>query len=218
MTEFEKITPQGFFPTHVWVQDLKPEVYEPLNRQVMKDLNEMTAPRPQLRPGQNWQTEQNLHEFEEFDALIKLFRASSETVLEEMGLEYGGVEITGCWANINPRGAFHIPHSHPNNFLSGIYYVQALPGADSVSFHDPRPQQEIIAPASKRETVYTAAVQSLPIHAGRMAIFPSWLVHSVVANRSEQLRISISFNIMFSRFAETMSQPKWSGIPLRRKS
>ena len=95
MTEFEKITPQGFFPTHVWVQDLKPEVYEPLNRQVMKDLNEMTAPRPQLRPGQNWQTEQNLHEFEEFDALIKLFRASSETVLEEMGLEYGGVEITG---------------------------------------------------------------------------------------------------------------------------
>ncbi len=48
-------------------------------------------------------------------------------------------------------------------------------------------------------------------------MFPSWLIHSVTANTSDQLRISVNCNFMFSSFAETMSQPKWTGIPLRRK-
>ena len=217
MTDFESVAAKPFFPTYIWALDLKPETYEPLNRQVARDLNEMTAPRPQIGPGQNWQTEQNLHEFEEFSDLVRIFYDASATVLEALELEHGPPMITGCWANINPKGSFHIPHTHPNNFLSGIYYVQAMPGADSVSFHEPRPQQEIIAPVIKRENAYNATVQNLSVRPGRIAIFPSWLVHSVTANRSDQLRISISFNMMFSSFAETMSQPKWTGIPLRRK-
>ena len=31
--------------------------------------------------------------------------------------------ITGCWANINPPAAYHPTHNHPNNYLSGVYYV-----------------------------------------------------------------------------------------------
>ncbi|MDH3473523.1 MAG: TIGR02466 family protein [Rhodospirillales bacterium] len=217
MIELEEIIPQPFFPTYAWVMDLKPAVYEPLNRQVAHDLNALTAPRPQIPRGRNWQTEQNLHEFEEFAELVKLFYSASEKVLDTLEIEYGGITITGCWANINPRGAFHIPHTHPNNFLSGIYYVQALPGADKVSFHEPRPQQEILSPRVKQENLYNATMQHLSVKPGRMVIFPSWLVHSVTTNASDQLRISISFNIMFSAFAETMSRPKWSGIPLRRK-
>jgi hypothetical protein len=34
-------------------------------------------------------------------------------------------------------------------------------------------------------------------------------MHSVGYNESHQERISISFNIMFGKFAETMCHPRW---------
>jgi hypothetical protein len=37
-------------------------------------------------------------------------------------------------------------HQHPNNFLSGVYYVRTHPGADTINFHDPRNQSGIIRP------------------------------------------------------------------------
>jgi hypothetical protein len=30
----------------------------------------------------------------------------------------------------------HRAHSHPNNYLSAVYYVRTWPGADSINFHD----------------------------------------------------------------------------------
>jgi len=217
MIEFESFNARPFFPTFAWVIDLKPEAYEPLNEQILADLNALTAPRPKIRPGQNWQTEQNLHEFKEFQTLVEIFMAASKRVLDLYEIEYDAVQITGCWANMNPKGAFHMPHSHPNNYLSGIYYAQAQPGADTVSFHDPRQQPEIIAPRVKSGNIYNTNLQSLSIKPGRLVIFPAWFIHSVPANTSDQIRISISFNLMFSSYVETMSRPKWSGIPLRRK-
>lgn len=217
MTEFETFKTQAFFPTFVWVMDLKPETAEPLNRRIIDDLNALTAPRPKIRPGQNWQTEQNLHEFEEFAPLVAIFKQASEKVLNVLEVDYESFAITGCWANINPKGSFHMPHSHPNNFLSGIYYAQSQPGADTISFHDPRTQLDIIAPGFKKDNVYNTTLQHLAIKPGRLVIFPAWFIHSVGANKSDQVRISISFNIMFPSFVEVMSRPKWSGIPLRRK-
>lgn len=54
--------------------------------------------------------------------------------------------ITGCWVNVLAPGGMHRAHSHPNNFLSGAYYVKTQPGAETVNFHDPRPQSGIIRP------------------------------------------------------------------------
>jgi hypothetical protein len=49
----------------------------------------------------------------------------------------------------------------------------------------------------------------LKVDEGTLLVFPAWLMHSVDPNRSERLRISASFNAMFSSYAETMSQPLW---------
>jgi hypothetical protein len=35
------------------------------------------------------------------------------------------------------------------------------------------------------------------------------LPHSVDGNQSELMRISVSFNVMFAAFAQTMGQPLW---------
>jgi len=44
---------------------------------------------------------------------------------------------------------------------------------------------------------------------GTLLLFPAYLPHSVDANTSEAERISLSFNLMFSSFTETLSKPLW---------
>jgi len=115
------------------------------------------------------------------------------------------VEITGCWANINSAGASHAIHSHPNNFLSGVYYIQTQAGADTVNFHDPRPQTSIIRPPITELTAQNTDQVVVNVSKGTLLMFPAYLSHSVSRNESGQSRISISFNLMFSLFAENLS-------------
>jgi len=49
------------------------------------------------------------------------------------------------------------------------------------------------------------------VKAGTMLLFPSWLYHSVPPNQVANRRISISFNLMFQQYVETMSKPLWEG-------
>ncbi|MEJ7688836.1 MAG: putative 2OG-Fe(II) oxygenase [Variovorax sp.] len=44
---------------------------------------------------------------------------------------------------------------------------------------------------------------------GTLLMFPSFMEHSVDANMSEEERISVSFNVMFSSFTRQLSKPLW---------
>lgn len=46
---------------------------------------------------------------------------------------------------------------------------------------------------------------------GTLLLFPSYVTHSVPARECDEQRISISFNLMLSSFAEIMSKPMWTG-------
>jgi uncharacterized protein (TIGR02466 family) len=122
-----------------------------------------------------------------------------------------GLRITGCWANVNGPGAGHAMHAHPNNYLSGVYYVRTQDGADTINFHDPRPQAAIIRPPVGELSADNADLVVVKVKDGALVLFPAWLPHSVEVNRSAGPRISISFNLMFSAYAETMAAPLWQG-------
>jgi uncharacterized protein (TIGR02466 family) len=115
--------------------------------------------------------------------------------------------ITGCWANVNPPGSYHPTHAHPNNFLSGVYYVDAPGSGTDLVFQDPRPIS--IMPWSGKPTRMTANASTAQPQPGRMVIFPSWLRHHVPTNEGTTERISISFNLMFTNYAETLAMPRW---------
>ncbi len=44
---------------------------------------------------------------------------------------------------------------------------------------------------------------------GSLLVFPAWLPHSVDANGSKKVRISISFNIMLDSYPADLSKPLW---------
>ena len=100
-------------------------------------------------------------------------------------------------------------HQHPNNFLSGVYYVRTHPGADTINFHDPHNQSRVIRPPVVELTAENTDQVVVRVRDGTMLVLPAYLQHSVDASASDEERISISFNIMFSSFAENLSKPLW---------
>lgn len=206
---FQNKTIVSLFPTYVWVHDLAPETYGPLNASLSAAIENLISPRPQLGPGEIWQTDQNLHKLDAFAPLMDIVRQAADGALDFLKIRHDGFQITGSWANIGPPGTGHPGHSHPNNYLSGVYYVKVGRGADSITFNDPRTQTGIMAPHVSTVDQANAVQAHLPAQEGRLLLFPSWFVHSVDVNRSTEERISISFNIMFSDYAEKMAHPIW---------
>ena len=194
------------FPTPLWSVDVPPAEAAPLNVALKAEIERMIAARPKVPSGSNWQTPQDLHMRPAFAPFVKLVEAAALGVATDLQIEQYPMMITGCWANINPPGSYHPTHNHPNNYLSGVYYVDVPEAGSHLVLQDPRPG--IIMPRSKLGR-FTANVAIAPVKAGRMLFFPSWLRHHVPSNEGETERISIAFNLMFTNFAETISAPMW---------
>ncbi len=131
------------------------------------------------------------------------------TILKFLKVVCEEIELTGYWANVAAPGASHAMHSHPNNFLSGVYYVQTSPGAGTINFHDPRSQAGVVRPPVTELTSQNVDQVVVKVTNGTLLMFPSYLAHSVPPSQSNEQRISVSFNSMFSSFAENLSKPMW---------
>ena len=197
------------FPTFVWKISLKAELRDAMDAAILAALAGMRRDLPALEPGQGWQSEQTLHQRAEFLELIACVSHVARTILGFLRIGQQAFEITGCWATVLATGAMHRIHSHPNNFLSGVYYVRVHPGADTINFHDPRSQTRIIQPPVYELTAGNTDQVVVKVMNGNLLMFPSYLEHSVDANTSSEERISISFNVMFSSFAQSLSKPLW---------
>ena len=198
------------FPSFAWKAELRGEISQPMNDAILRALGELGAPLAGLKPGESWQSDHGLHMQEPFRALVDCIDEAALSVLAYLEAAHGGIKVTGCWANVNAPGAGHRIHSHPNNYLSGVYYVQTEPGADTINFLDPRPQAGIIRPPVTALTAENTEQVVVKVGNGTLLMFPAWLPHSVDPNRSGRLRVSIGFNVMFHGYAEAMARPLWT--------
>jgi uncharacterized protein (TIGR02466 family) len=197
------------FPTLVWKIQLNAVLHDAIDAKILLALERKRRDLPKLGAGQGWQSDTTLHELEEFRDLITCVNNAAKSVLRFLRIGYEAFEITGGWATVLAKGAAHKSHSHPNNFLSGVYYVRTRPGTDTINFHDPRNQTSIIRPPVVELTNENTDQVVVRVKNGTLLIFPAYLQHSVDANMSDEERISISFNIMFSSFTENLSKPLW---------
>jgi uncharacterized protein (TIGR02466 family) len=197
------------FPTLVWKILLEAELRSAIDAKILAALEAIRRGLPRLEAAQGWQSEQTLHAREEFRDLAACVGNATRSVLRFLRIGDQALEITGCWATVLARGAAHKAHSHPNNFLSGVYYVRTRPGSDAINFHDPRAQAGVIRPPVVELTAENTDQVVVRVTNGTLLVFPSYLEHSVDANVNEEERISVSFNVMFSSFTEKLSKPLW---------
>jgi len=197
------------FPSYVAKVHPSDPLRETIGRSVLATLEELRAGRPEIVEGEIWQSPHGMHRLAAMQPLVAYASEAASGVLDFLKIPARAPSFTGCWVNLAAPGAEVKMHAHPNNFLSGVYYVQVQPGADTINFHDPRPQAAVIRPPVTDLTAYNTDQVVVPVEIGALLLFPAWLPHSVSANRSERPRISVSFNLMFDDFAETMGAPLW---------
>jgi uncharacterized protein (TIGR02466 family) len=119
----------------------------------------------------------------EIGSVVREFFAMYGTKLDKMRID--------SWINYFEPGNYEAEHNHFGNFISGVYYVQALPNTGNFQFYEPAKQK------CMWNSLYTKVknIGEIQPKTGKMILFPSYLDHSVERNMSSSTRISIAFNI-----------------------
>ena len=101
-------------------------------------------------------------------------------------------EVTNWWYNINPKGAYNIPHTHSGCDLALVWYVTDSDGL--LNLLNPHPQRIIESRTDNNDE------QLIGINAkkGDILIFPADIWHFVKPNERDTDRISISMNLQLS--------------------
>ena len=186
-----------FFPTIIYIKDLPNP--EGLNSYLEKHIIEWSNQDKGVNKTNvnGWHSQTDMNHRKEYEPLIKELFTMQNEVTQEEHLDIKA-KLGNMWANINPPGGYNQSHLHPNSLFSGAYYVKALPNSGRLSLMDPRPGVQQVMPTRKpgklprelwRETYYN------PVP-GRIIIFPSWMWHKVEPNKSNDIRISVSFNFI----------------------
>ena len=135
---------------------------------------------------------------EELKDIKKFCEYQSKNYLEEIdgaNTDHAALRITQSWLSINNPQDFHLPHFHPNSYLSGVLYINCLPN-DSIVFSDrTRGNMQTMEFQKKKSTEWNSMKITQNIIRGDLILFPSWVAHGV--NKNETIngkRISLAFN------------------------
>jgi uncharacterized protein (TIGR02466 family) len=101
------------------------------------------------------------------------------------------LQMTQSWLNYTQQGQFHHKHTHPNSFISGVFYAKTNPD-DRIYFYRSGWQQ-IKLPAQEYNP-YNSESWWFEAMTGRLILFPSSLEHMVPSVQGSDTRISLSFN------------------------
>tara|TARA_B100000282_G_C31652079_1_gene453507 strand:+ start:101 stop:706 length:606 start_codon:yes stop_codon:yes gene_type:complete len=103
------------------------------------------------------------------------------------------------WKNINPPGSYNRKHNHPRSNLSGVLWIKTSKDCGDLVFTSPHlfnRFQELDSYIEEfRSSINSYMTYNFYPKEGRILIFPSDLEHEVKENKSNEDRISYSFNI-----------------------
>ena len=184
-----------FFPTCLYrfKHDFKDNELNSLTKHI--EDNSLVEKNKQIIKITGSQPQNELHKIDTFANLTKTIIDATKTILEEQ--EYmGEIEITNMWGNIlRPQSQrAHAPHTHSNNFLSGVFYLKTSDDTSPIQFFDPRPHSDVLKPRKKEYNRLNSNIAQFQSETGWGVVFPSWLQHWVPETKDE--RISIAWNII----------------------
>ena len=148
-----------------------------------------------------WHSETNMNKKEEYNPLTKELFNMQEEIYQKEHLSLKPV-LGNMWANINYPGCYNRPHIHPNSLFSGVYFIKTPQKSGNLMVYDPRPGVQLTMPNRKEGKLPPEIWREVHYEpkAGRCIMFPSWLWHEVKPNKSNDTRISVSFNFIQKGF------------------
>ena len=137
-----------------------------------------------------WQTEMLPHSgvFEEITQ--KITEKAFIFCKNLKNFSFSKVEITALWANINYKGDINWPHNHQGD-LAGVFYL-----------HTPKNSGNIIRDSFNYNQnckigcyLWDTQKKIITPKNNKIVLFDSSCIHYVTKNKSDDIRISMSFNI-----------------------
>ena len=184
-----------FFPTCLYrfKHDFEENELENMINHI--DLNSLSEHNGQTVKRTGSQNQDDLQRIPTFSNLTRTITDVSKHILNEQGY-MGEIEITNMWGNIlRPQSQrAHAPHSHSNNFLSGVFYLKTSSETSPIQFFDPRPQANVLKPRKKEFNLLNSDMAQFNSETGYGVVFPSWLQHWVPETKDD--RVSIAWNVL----------------------
>jgi hypothetical protein len=104
------------------------------------------------------------------------------------------------WVSFKTKGEEHKAHTHPNSFISGVYYYSDIAEDTPIVFKRSRTpantQELLIAKDDSNINQFSSETFTLKPKKGDLILFPSYLMHLVPKNQHSTIRTSLSMNIM----------------------
>ena len=129
----------------------------------------------------------HLHEHSNFKDLFNWIQECITDYKNAFELSCDGLAPCISWVNKSNSKSEHKEHTHPNSYLSGIYYLSENPSP--TYFASPVSEQIMIM--SNRQDVWTCFG-----NAGDLILFPSTLLHWTQPQPFKGDRLTLSFNAM----------------------
>jgi uncharacterized protein (TIGR02466 family) len=189
---------EKFFPTIVYGKDVQLDNNQ-LEQNIIKWANEDKGIVKTNYKG--WHSTTNMHTKPEYKPLFDELFKMQEEIYKYEHLDRRS-RLGNMWANINPPGALNKAHVHPNALFSGVYYIKTPKNCGRLNIMDPRPGIQCNMPTRKSGNPGKDLWRDINLEpvTGRIIMFPSWLWHSVEENKSNDIRISVSFNFIQDGF------------------
>ena len=186
------------FPTPLYIKDL-PNVVQ-LNQYLEQQIIHWskTDPKGKKRTNVNgWHSTTDMNQKEEYNVLTKELFAMQYEIYKKEHLTQKPV-LGNMWANINYPGGYNRPHLHPNALFSGVYWIKTPIKSGNLMLYEPRPGVQCNMPNRKERKLPPELWREVHYEptAGRIIMFPAWLWHEVQPNKSNDTRISVSFNFL----------------------
>ena len=136
-----------------------------------------------------WQSELYKPDNEMFKPLVDEIKE----FCKHLPLNIKNVYIVQLWANVNKKGDWNTIHQHGQYHLSGTYYVKVPKDSGDVVFRDPRPSA--IGNIFLNNKFDKGEFKRMSLMEGLLAIWPPYLDHFVEPSKTDEERISISFDM-----------------------
>ena len=107
------------------------------------------------------------------------------------------LKLDNFWCNINYKNNYNLSHIHPKTYFSGVYYLKVPKNSGQIVFNN---SNIFIRMHTELETACNNpnfnVCREVNPKEDLLLMFPSYLVHEVEKNNSDDKRISISFNLI----------------------
>ena len=128
-----------------------------------------------------------------------LLHTSIKFLNKHYSLKNVKINFQDYWINENLKDNYNTPHVHPDCHFSGVYYVNVPTNSGSIKFsrNDLTYQYINLYNFFQNSDSYTS--YEIEPENNLLIIFPSNFLHSVEPNLSNESRISVAFNLHFTR-------------------